>query len=393
VSPRAEPAEPGLFELGPPHRLERRLKLIQLGKRHILRRAGLVVLVGWSPLAVFAALHDGSLQGETLSSFFSDITVHARSLIAAPLLILADVVSANQLGSIALHFGASQLLPDYERPRFEAALASTRNLLDSTKAEIGALLLAYGLLAVLMSSISPDQLPLWQRATDPGVVPLSPAGWWHALVSVPLLLLLLFGWLWKLCLWTRFLRLMSQLDLCLVPAHPDRMAGLKFVGYSVYGFLHVALALAAIVAGRAAAEVARRGALSTLEMLELGAILCIIVALFAAPPFVFAGVLLREWRRGVFEYGAWASKFGRQFERKWFNTTELEPDEVLKAPDFSSGADLYQIVSNVYAMKIIPIDVIGLASLVAAVLLPFVPVVLMTVPIEHILARLRSLLL
>ncbi len=368
------------------------MRLTHLGERHVLRRAGLAILAGWAPLAVLAVLQDGSLHGERLASLLSDIAVHARSLIAAPLLILADVVSANQLGAIALHFGDSHLLPEYERPRFEAALASTRDLLDSRKAEIVVLLLAYGSVAILMTSIGTDQLPLWQRASG-GAGGLSPAGWWHAVVSVPLLLLLLFGWLWKLCLWTRFLRLMSRLDLCLVPAHPDRMAGLKFVGYSVYGFLHVALALATIVAGRAAAELVRRGAPTTTDMLELGAILCVIVALFAAPPFVFAGVLLREWRRGVFEYGAWASKFGRQFERKWFNTAEVEPEEAFKAPDFSSGADLYQIVSNVYAMRFVPIDLIGIASLVVTVLLPFVPVVLMTVPIENILARLKSLLL
>ena len=244
-----------------------------------------------------------------------------------------------------------------------------------------------------MTSINLDQLPLWQRAAAPGVIALSPAGWWHALVSVPLLLLLLFGWLWRLCLWTRFLWLMSQLDLRLVPAHPDQMAGLKFVGYSVYGFVHVALALATIVAGRAADYVILRGAPTTVEMLELGAILCVIVSLFAAPPFVFVGVLLREWRRGVFQYGAWASKFGNQFERKWFNAAELEPEEAFTAPDFSAGADLYQIVSNVYSMRIVPIDLIGIASLIATVLLPFVPVVLMTVPVEHILERVKSLLL
>jgi hypothetical protein len=393
VSHRAEPTEVGLFELGPPYSLERRLRLTQLGKRHMGRRAGLAVLVGWAPLAVFAALQDGSLQGPHLFSMLSDITVHARSLVAAPLLILADVVSANQLGTIALHFGDSHLLPEYERPRFEAALISTRRLLDSPTLGIGALIVAYVFSAVLMTSTRADQLPLWQSSAGSGAIALSPAGWWHGLVSVPLLLLLLFGWLWKLCLWTRFLRLMSQLDLYLVPAHPDRMAGLKFVGHSVYGFLHVALALATIVAGRAADGVIHRGAPTTADMFEIGAILALIVALFAAPPFVFAGVLLRQWRRGVFVYGAWASKFGKEFERKWLNAAELEPEEAFNAPDFSSGADLYQIVSNVYAMRVVPIDLVGIASLAAMVLVPFVPVVLMTVPIENIVARLKSLLL
>jgi hypothetical protein len=126
---------------------------------------------------------------------------------------------------------------------------------------------------------------------------------------------------------------------------------------------------------------------------EIGAILCVIAALFAAPPVVFAKILLREWRRGVFEYGAWASKFGKQFEEKWFNTGKLEPEEAFKAPDFSSGADLYQIVSNVYAMRIVQIDLTAIACLIGTVVLPFVPVVLLAVPLGNILARLRSLLL
>ncbi len=53
------------------------------------------------------------------------------------------------------------------------------------------------------------------------------AGWWHLLVSLPLLLILFFGWIWRLALWARFLFLMSRLNLRLIPAHPDNVGGLK----------------------------------------------------------------------------------------------------------------------------------------------------------------------
>ena len=78
------------------------------------------------------------------------------------------------------------------------------------------------------------------------------AGWWHTLVSVPLLLLLIFGWCWRLALWTRLLWLIARLELRLVASHPDRCAGLSFLGHSVRAFAIVALALAVIVAGRSA---------------------------------------------------------------------------------------------------------------------------------------------
>jgi len=39
-----------------------------------------------------------------------------------------------------------------------------------------------------------------------------------ALVSLPLLLVLFFGWLWRLFLWVRFLWCLSRLDLHLIPA-------------------------------------------------------------------------------------------------------------------------------------------------------------------------------
>ena len=71
--------------------------------------------------------------------------------------------------------------------------------------------------------------PAWHVSTVAGVEVYSPAGWWHALVSLPLLFVLLLGWIWRVLVWTRFLYLMAGLDLKLVPAHPDRTAGLRFV--------------------------------------------------------------------------------------------------------------------------------------------------------------------
>jgi hypothetical protein len=112
--------------------------------------------------------------------------------------------------------------------------------------------LAYAMIAGLIALFPVDQLPAWHRIGDAAALSYSAAGWWHAFVSLPLLLLLLLGWIWRLCLWSRFLWLVSRLDLHLIPAHPDHAAGLIFVGHSLRALSVLALALGTILAGGAA---------------------------------------------------------------------------------------------------------------------------------------------
>jgi len=75
------------------------------------------------------------------------------------------------------------------------------------------------------------------------------------LVSIPLLLVLIIGWLWRVFLWGRFLYLMEGLDLRLIPGHPDRVGGLKFVSSSLRGFRLISFALGTFVAGTVANKV------------------------------------------------------------------------------------------------------------------------------------------
>jgi hypothetical protein len=64
---------------------------------------------------------------------------------------------------------------------------------------------------------------------------------------------------------------------------------------------------------------------------------------------------------------------------------------MLEVSDFSATTDLYQVASNVYAMRVIPIDLRNLVLLMLATLLPFVPVALMGVPLDVVLSKLSGL--
>jgi len=67
-------------------------------------------------------------------------------------------------------------------------------------------------------------------------------------------------------------------------------------------------------------------------------------------------------------------------------------DDNLTAPDFSATTDLYQVVSNVYEMRFVPVDLTSVTLLIGAMLLPFVPVLPLAMPIGEIMQGVKSLL-
>jgi len=384
-------ADDALFENGPPIGLQRRLGVVRGDQVDVGRRAIFVVVIGWVPLVILTVMQSAVLHTDGISSLLWETGAHARYLLAAPLLVLAEAGCARRLSAIVRHFVDAGLVTDFDRARYDAAVASTRSLLNSNAAEIVVIALAYLLVALAAFSQPFDQIPAWHKTG--GVAPaFSPAGWWHVLVTLPLLLILLLGWTWRLALWARLLWLIARLDLRLMASHPDRAAGLGFVGYSVRAFSIVALALATIIAGRSAHIVLLGGALPTQYVIFNSGLLVAVVALFAAPLFVFTPNLMNAWRRGALEYGALADRVGTAFEDKWLGRDGQVDKAALDKPDFSATTDLYSIVANVYALRLVPIDLKSVIMLGSAMLLPFVPVVFLALPVEQILAGLKKLL-
>jgi hypothetical protein len=203
---------------------------------------------------------------------------------------------------------------------------------------------------------------------------------------------LLFGWFARVALWARFLGRVAKLDLRLVPAHPDRFGGLGFLGHSVAAFAGVAFAIGATVAGRLANVVLGGGGIHSGEKLAIVFDTVVLLLVFTAPLFAFTPKLLRTRQLGILRYGALAGSVGRALEQKWLNRPANGDDHPLESPDFSAMADLNQVVANANSMRTVPIDLISLAVLVAGVLLPFVPIVLLTVPTSVLLSALRTLL-
>ena len=59
---------------------------------------------------------------------------------------------------------------------------------------------------------------------------------------------------------------------------------------------------------------------------------------------------------------------------------------------FSCTTDLYSIVANAYSTSIVPVSLVDIAALLAVTMLPFLPVVVMSVPTEIIVEQITGLL-
>lgn len=377
-----------LFEYAPPVGLQRRLGLAAGFNVH--HRALMAISIAWAPLLLLAGAQSLWLHKDVVTPLLDEIGAHTRYLVAVPALVLAEISCAPQLNAIVRNFAESGIVGEADHTRLDEAIGSTLGLLQSKVAEFLVIALSYVVVAAAIYSHPADQVPPW--ATAGGITPIySPAGWWHMLVSLPLLLTLLFGWIWRLILWTRLLWRIARLDLRLAISHPDHCAGLAFLGQSVRAFAIVGFALAAIVAGRSATVVLNGGGLPTPQLYFNIGLMTGIAALFVAPLLVFSPTLIKTWRRAIFDYGGLAERMGQVFERKWLAVRKSD-DQVLEKPDFSATADLYQVVSNAYAIRFVPLGLKDLAMLVIAMLLPFLPVVLMAVPADVIWTQIRNLL-
>src|SRR5262245_2870904 len=388
----ANPATDSLFDGGPPSKIEHRLGLVKPDDPRIARRASLVVLIGWFPLLVLSTVQEILLHNGSLRAFMLDFGAYGRFLIAAPLFIMAESSCVPALGRITRHFLDSGIVRDRDRLRFERALRSTRRLLNSTLAEILTVVFAYGAVAALRASAHTPTLPQWSVQQQSQGFVLSAAGHWQAWVSLPLLLILFFGWMWRQLLWCQLMLRIARLDLKLIAAHPDGAGGLKFVGTALRGYQPFVFALATIVAGGLANQIRAGASLGDLRFFVAG-IAVFVVVVFVGPFVVFTPALRRLKDRGTLEYGALSCDMGHEFESKWMkNGGSNVKTEALEAPDFSATTDLYSISSNVYKIRYLPVDPRGIVELIVFTLLPFVPLVLMVVPMQVLLKGLRQIL-
>jgi hypothetical protein len=378
---------------GPLYQLFRRAHLSGSTLELVRRRVIVISLVAWLPLLVLAAVNGQVLGGTASMQFLLDLEVHARFLVAMPLLIAAELVVHQRMRSVVKQFLERNLIPEGEKLQFEGAVASVFRLRNSVLAEVLLIAVVYGVgVLIIWRLYAVLDTTSWYTVPPVAGSKLSLAGIWYEYVSMPLFQFLLIRWYFRLFVWARFLWQVSRIELSLVPTHPDRVGGLGFLANTAYAFVPLAVAHGAVVSGMVANRIFHLGAVLPAFRVEIAVMVVFVQCLVFAPLFLFATQLARAKRKGLAEYGTLAGRYVREFDAKWLRGGAPADEPLVGSADIQSLADLGNSFELVRAMRVAPVTRDAIVQLAVATLAPVLPLLLTVMPLEELLKRLFGIL-
>jgi hypothetical protein len=274
---------------------------------------------------------------------------------------------------------------------FHSAIESAVKLRNSIRVEVGILLVVYTFGLWLWHSRVAVIAPTWY-ATPGGRWHLTAAGIWYVFVSIPILQFILLRWYVRFFIWFRFLWQVSRIDLNLIATHPDRCAGLAFLGKSAYAFGPILFAQGTMLAGLLASRILYRGeSLLSFKVQIVGFVVFFVLAILG-PLLMFTPRLAQAKRKGLADYGLLAQRYVDTFHQKWVLSAEAPSEELLGTVDIQSLADLGNSYAVVREMRPIPFGLDDIGRLVAATAGPLVPLLLTIFSPEELIMRVIKVL-
>ena len=378
-----------LVENGFDHLLMERYGRFQSGLMVRLTRIAVLVLATWIPLLLLSLASREALNGQDDIPLLHDPAMYGRFLFVLPVLEMAEVVVGMSLVVQVRHFVESGIVPPNERPRFEAAIKEVLRIRCSPYTEMAIAILSLGISISMRLMVVRTEVSNWERLGST----ITPAGWWYALVSLPVLLFFLIRWFCIFTLWSWFLFRVSRLDLQLTPTHPDHAGGLGFLGWGLASFSAVVMAFSAVISAGFAYEILRRN--ESLNSLKYHVIVFVVlvIAVLHLPLLAFSNRMSRCRFTGLLDYSNLVLRHDRAFDEKWIKQTVGDPKEpLLGSPDIQTLAAIATVYDHVDDMLLIPFDKKAVGVLLFSALLPMVPLVATVIPLKEIMTKLVELI-
>ncbi len=374
---------------GPLFQLLRRAHLSDDALMLVRQRIIFISLLAWLPLLVLSALEGQLLGGSAAVPFLLDLEVHIKFLGVLPLLIISELVVHQRMRFVVKQFLERNLIPEKALPRFDAAIASAFRLRNSVLAEVLLIAFVYvvGVLIVWRHYTALATATWYAVPTGEGLK-LSLSGMWYGYASLPIFQFLLMRWYFRIFIWARFLWQVSRIDMSLIPTHPDRVGGLGFLSITVYAFVPLAVAHGGLLAGSIANRIFYLGAALPQFKIEIAVLVVFVLCMVLGPLLLFAPQLAEAKRKGDREYGTLAERYVREFDAKWLHGGAPADEPLVGSGDIQSLADMSNSFEVVRTMRIAPVTRHAFVQLVAATLVPVVPLALTMMPLEELLKKL-----
>lgn len=388
-----ESAPPTDFSLvlgGPLYQLYLRGRLAKPPLDLLHRRIFLFLAICWLPLLIFTLLAGKALGGAQVP-FLKDFATQITFLISLPLLLAADLLVHKRIQQTVSEFLKQGIISKDNRSRFDAAVAAAVRLRNSVVAELLLFLSSFALGWFLWRTHVALKVPSWfmEQISEKQ---LTPAGWWYAVVSLTLFRFLLLRWLFRLFIWHRFLWHVSSIPLRLNALHPDGTGGLWFVGYSIFAFTPVLMAITAVQVGELANHILYEGAgLMGFRFEIAGFVLFLLLLVLISQPFFLVQMMNTRHTEWI-EYSILASQYVEEFRKKWLSNDSGSKQELLGSADIQSLADLNSSFEVARDMRLFPIGTRGILLLAIVLILPFLPLILTVMPLSEMVNRIVKIL-
>jgi len=359
----------------------------------VKRRVIVFSLFTWLPLLLLSVLAGDAVGGAIKVPFIYDVDAHVRFLVALPLLLVAELVVHQRGRLIVRQFIERGIVPARSLPEFEAIIDSAMRLRNSVLIEVFLIVLVWTAMHYLWANQMALESATWYAAIVDGHREYSLAGYWYAFVSIPVFQFLLARWFFRIYIWARFLWQVSRLDLHLVPTHPDRSAGLGFLGGSAAAFMPLLLSQGALLAGLIANHIFYEGKTLLDFKPEIVAAVVFFLLLVLGPLCVFAPRLAQVKRQGLLEYGALANRYVDEFDQKWLRGGAPLDEPLVGSGDIQSLNDMAGSFEVVHTMRPFPFSKTVVLQTAIAGLMPVLPLALTMISLEDIVKRLLGILL
>ena len=378
---------------GPLYQLWRRLFLAGPALELLARRMIGTPAIAWLPLLLLTTYEGFAVGHGVQVPFLYDIEVHARYLVAVPILLMAEIVVHQRIRVVIRQFVDTGIITAETLPGFQAAIARTMRLRNSLAVELIMMVGVFGFGWMLFQSASGLASSTWYAIVDGTQHRLTSAGQWYVHVSIPIFQFLLFRWYFRLFVWFLFLRRVSRLPLRVTPTHPDRAGGLGFLGLAAHAFVPVILAQSVALSAVIGSRILFQGKTLMSFQYEIIAFVILQLLFVLGPPSVFMKTLLDLKRKGWREYGVLAARYTSEFQEKWIEGAAPAGEPLLGSSDIQSLADLGNSYAVVGEMKPVPFGRDTIVQVAGAAVIPLVPLVLSIVPADEIVKKLIALLL
>jgi hypothetical protein len=368
--------------------------IIFSNKTPSLTRILVLLGVAWLPLMLLTIIDGTFYTPELTIPFINDVSLMVRVLIVIPLLVLADNLIEPMMARVLAYFKSSGVIAASEKACLNSAADRMMSQMNSRLVQVILLLIVVGISWLLHADYvdmwKNNETTSWMLYIVSGEVDETLAGAWYLLVTSPLVLFLLYRWVWRFIIWSIFLYRVSRMKLELRHSHTDLSGGIGLLGGNHAYFSIIFFIMASLLSSDIASNVLYEG--DTLADLKQVMVVFITISmvLLLIPLLFFTNKLIHLKHEGLSRYGALQNQISGDFHEHWIKE---EAKDLVDSMQPSAMADYSAVYEIIREIRVVPISPKTVAFVAVLLLLPFLPLTLTETSFWEILGDIGDSLL